>query len=140
MIETTRFGKVEVDSEKVVTFHQGLIGFPTLNEFIILDHSPGSKFHWLQSLQRGDLAFPVVDPDEFVDGYMVTPPKGLSENIGEFEAEDLILSTIVTFPQGSGRATLNLKAPIIMNSKTRRGVQIVLEDPKVPIRFPIGKK
>ncbi len=140
MIETTRFGKIEVDDDKVVTFEQGLIGFSTLTEFIILDHSPGSKFHWLQSLQRADIAFPLVDPDEFVDGYMVIPPKGLQESIGDFEPDDLILSTIVTFPQGKGGATLNLKAPIIMNHKTRRGAQIVLEDPKVPIRFPIGKK
>ncbi len=140
MIETTRFGKIEVDENKVVTFEQGLIGFSTLTDFIVLDHSPGSKFHWLQSIQRGDIAFPLVDPDEFVDGYLVRPPKGLQEYIGEFEAEDLVLSTIVTFPQGTGGATLNLKAPIIMNLKTNRGAQIVLEDPEVPIRFPIGKK
>lgn len=140
VIETTRFGRLEVDPPRVITFRQGLIGFAHLREFILLDHKPGSPFHWLQSLERGELAFPMASPDHFVDGYSITPPEGLKEMVGEYELADLWLGAVVTFPQGSGSATLNLKAPVFLNTRTRQGVQAVLEDPDVPIRFPIGQR
>ena len=140
VIETTRFGRLEVDSSRVITFSQGMIGFAHLREFILLDHKPGSPFHWLQSLERGELAFPMASPDHFVEGYTVSPPEGLSEILGDYELKDLWLGAVVTFPQGSGGATLNLRAPVFLNTKTRQGVQAVLDDPNVPIRFPIGQK
>ena len=129
---------IEVDEEKTITFEQGLIGFSELTRFIVLDHAPGSKFHWLQSVEKGEIAFPIVDPDHFVDGYVVKPPNALAELIGEFRPDDLFLAVIVTFPQGGGPVTLNLKAPVILNTQKRRGVQLVLEDPNAPVRFPLG--
>jgi flagellar assembly factor FliW len=138
MIETTRFGALETEEDKVITFEKGLIGFPTLTRFIVLDHAPGSKIHWLQSIQRGDIAFPVVNPDEFVDGYLIEPPALLAELIGECEPQDLFLGALMTFMHSGASASLNLKAPIILNHLTRRGVQIVLDDPGAPIRFTLG--
>jgi flagellar assembly factor FliW len=139
-IETSRFGSLEVDESKIIVFPHGLIGFTENRRFILLDHSPGSPFHWLQSVDAGDLAFPLADPDSFVDGYVVTPPMDLETVLGPFSPEDLWLGVIATFPHGSAGVTLNLKAPLILNTRTRLGVQTVLEDPNVPIRFPISRE
>jgi flagellar assembly factor FliW len=139
MVETTRFGKIEVQPEKTIRFEQGVIGFSDLKDYIILDHAPDSKFHWLQSIQRGDIAFPIANPDDFVKGYVISPPEELKISLGDFDPQDLFLGVIVTFPQGGGVATLNLKAPLVLNTKSRLGIQLVLDDPDAPIRFPIGK-
>jgi len=112
-----------------------LIGFTEHRRFTLLDHAPGSPFHWLQSVDTGDLAFPLADPDHFVEGYVVNPPLDLETVLGPFSTEDLWLGVIATFLHDSASVTLNLKAPLILNTRTRLGVQTVLEDPNVPIRF-----
>lgn len=139
MIDTTRFGALEFAEDRVISFPQGLVAFADFKRFVLLDHAPGSPFHWLQSIERGDLAFPLVDPDHFVSGYLVAPPAGLAGVIGSFEPADLWLGVLVTFRSGDG-PSLNLKAPIILNTRTRCGVQAVLEDPAAPIRYPIGSE
>ena len=139
-IDTSRFGRIEIQEDKIIVFQEGLVGFADQTRFILLQHAPESPFHWLQSVEHGNLAFPLADPDHFVEGYVVTPPPDLERNVGTFESEDLWLGAVVTFGQDRLGATLNLKAPVILNTRTQRGTQVVLEDPQAPIRFPIGQR
>ncbi len=135
MIETTRFGRIEVDDDRVLIFPKGLIGFASQERFIILDHAPNSPIHWLQSVELGDLAFPTADPKTFIADYRIILPEGLENILGEFSPEDLWTGVIISFPQNKSAPSLNLKAPLLINTRTRIGTQLILEDPKVPIRF-----
>ncbi|RLB59530.1 MAG: hypothetical protein DRI34_01615 [Deltaproteobacteria bacterium] len=137
-IETSRFGTLEIEREELIEFPQGMIGFADQREYLLIDHAPGSPVHWLQSTQVPGLAFPLVDPDRFVDGYLVHPPAEMNELLGSCEPADLWLGVVMSLPV-SGRPTLNLKAPVVMNSCTRRGVQLVL-DQDLPVRLPIGRQ
>lgn len=112
-----------------------MIGFPLQRRFILLDHAPGSPFHWLQSVDEGGLAFPVASPLHFLSDYRPEFPADLAEVVGSFAPEDLWLGVVVSFPPGEGRATLNLKAPLVLNTRSRLGVQFVLDDPALPLRF-----
>ncbi len=137
-INSTRFGQIEVDEDKLIEFPQGMIGFAGQKRYVLLEHAPGSPVHWLQSVDVPELAFPVVNPDRFVEGYVVQAPADLAEILGPFGAEDLWLGTVMTL-SSSGAPTINLKAPVVMNSRTRRGVQFVLDE-DLPVRFPLEKK
>jgi len=128
---------VAVDPAKVITFPRGMIGFPAQKRFVLLDHAPGSPFHWLQSVDEGGLAFPVASPLHFVTDYRPEYPSDLAEQVGEYGPEDLWLGVVVSFPPGEGRATLNLKAPVVLNSRSRLGVQLVLDNPAWPLRYAL---
>ena len=60
--ETTRFGQIEVNSEDIVIFPDGLLGFPDCSKYTLIDEDRAAPFRMLQSLEKSDLAFVVIDP------------------------------------------------------------------------------
>jgi flagellar assembly factor FliW len=139
-IHTARFGDLAVDPERVITFERGLVGFADQRRFLLLDHRPGSPFHWLQSVERGDLAFPLAAPGHFVEGFSPSLPADLDQLVGPFHPDDLWLGAVVTFLPDAGTATINLRAPVVLNTRSRLGVQLVVDHPSIPIQHPIGSR
>ena len=62
IVQTSRFGPVEVDEGRAIEFPRGILGFPQYKSYILIQPEPDSTFYWLQSLQAADLAFVVTDP------------------------------------------------------------------------------
>ena len=60
-IETSRFGSLEVPEDRVIRFPVGLLGFPRLNRYILIDYKD-TPLKWLQSVEDPDVAFIVTDP------------------------------------------------------------------------------
>jgi len=61
-VKTTRFGDIEIDEKDVITLPSGIIGFPELKQYVLLDHDQDSPFKWLQSLEDGAIAFVMINP------------------------------------------------------------------------------
>ena len=59
LIETSRFGQVEVDGARLIRFPAGVLGFPDDHRYALIQTGEGSAFYWLQSVDRADLAFVV---------------------------------------------------------------------------------
>src|SRR5918911_5356594 len=70
-IESTRFGTLLVDEERVITFPNGLLGFPDHRRFALIQTGEENYFFWLQSADEPNLAFVVTDPAIFFKGYEV---------------------------------------------------------------------
>ena len=72
VIETTRFGSLEVDASEAFRFG-GMPGFPSADRFVLMQHDKqpdeGSVFAWMISLEIPDLAFVVADPWQFFPDY-----------------------------------------------------------------------
>lgn len=62
-VKTTRFQYLTIKEDLVLSFPDGLVGFPGPREFALVPHSPESPFLWLQDLKDGTLAFPVTALD-----------------------------------------------------------------------------
>lgn len=71
MIQTSRFGPLEVDETRLIRFPKGILGFPDQQEYALIQTAEKSPFYWLQAVQRADLAFVVCDPRLFVPDYVV---------------------------------------------------------------------
>jgi flagellar assembly factor FliW len=125
-IASERFGVFEVATRHVLTFAQGLIGFPAARRFVILDHRPGSPFKWMLSLEEPDLAFAVADPAELVRDYR--PPLTLAARTLEADPADVGVFVILTIPPDPTRMTANLMAPIVVDVRTRRARQLILDE------------
>ncbi len=70
-IGSSRFDEVEIDDKDVMNFERGIIGFPSLKRFVLMDFSDSSPFHWLQSIDEPEVGFVVSDPGVFIENYVV---------------------------------------------------------------------
>lgn len=126
-INTTRFGDIEIDTDKPVHFPEGLVGFPDDTEFVLLEHKPNSPFMWLQSISSPELAFVITNP------FLVNPDylKDITDEEKKlFTAEgkdNITIFAIVTIPNsGIADSTINLMGPVVINPETKEGRQVIL--------------
>lgn len=127
-VETTRFGSIDVDENALITMPSGLIGFEAFTRFCLVRHRTGENFQWFQSVEEPGLAFVVVDPAAYFDGYEVEISDSDVERLGLADAADAVVLTIVTIRDGGAVITANLAAPIVINSKNNIGAQVVLQN------------
>ena len=132
LLPGTRFGTVEFDSESTLEIEGGLVGLPGLERFVLFEARPGSPFSWLQSLDDPGMAFLVAEPRRYVDGYEGEVARRAPEM-----ADAVVLAT-ANVPAGKPReTTLNLAGPIVVDGRTRRGRQMVLEDAAYTTRYRV---
>ena len=127
-ITTTRFGEIEEDESKIVHFAAGLPAFEDEHEFIIIPYDEESPYVFLQSVTTPDLAFLMAIPFIFFPDYEFRLEDDVLESLALERQEDLLLYTLLTIPGKDIREmTANLLAPIVINSRTNEGRQIVLD-------------
>ncbi len=140
IITTTRFGKVQIAQEDVINFSEGILGFNDLRRFVILDDPNDEIFAWLQSCEMPDVAFPVLEPEIFQEGYKPVLTKLDNESLKLEAGQQPRAIAIITIPDDPTQMTANLKAPILVNVKQRIARQCVLQDNSLQIRELIFAK
>jgi flagellar assembly factor FliW len=136
-IKTTRFGEIVVQDEDALHLPQGLIGFPELRKYVLLDHGAESPFKWMQSLDDGAIAFVLINPLLFKPDYVVEVSETDVADLKLEKEEDAIISVIVTMPSNPENMTANLKAPLVFNLQNRQGMQLVLSGSQYTTRHNI---
>ena len=135
IIGTTRFGSLQIDDQKLLTFPRGLLGFPTCQRFALIEAGNDSHFYWLQSVDRADLAFVVTDPTQFVPTYKVPMKEEQLEELGICSFEEARVFVIVN--KRGNLLTGNLQGPILVNVMNRQAEQLVLSDRRFTTRVPL---
>ncbi len=138
--KTRLFGEIEIEDEKIIKIEQGIIGFPDMQHFtLIFDAEAESKssIMWLQSMDDGNFALPVIEPKIIISTYTPNVDEELLEPLGELKDEDVYMLTTVTIPQDKiEEISINLKAPFIINMANNKGCQISVED-DYPVKYKI---
>lgn len=140
IVQTTRFGKVTVESEDLLTLPEGLLGFGDLKRFVLLDDPNDEIFAWLQSCDDAGIAFPVLEPELFSENYRPTLAKSDFDALKLSSMEGTRVFCIITIPDDPTQMTANMKAPIIIKVQDRTARQCVLQDNSLAIREPIFTK
>lgn len=123
-LKTSRFGLIEVDEANVIHFPNGLIGFSEFKNFIVLDAEV--PFSWLQSTEDSSLAFLAVDSLHCKDcGF---DKKDFAFQVELEEKESHIVILVVAIAEQASSATVNLRAPLVVNLDKKIAAQIVLDD------------
>lgn len=138
-VETRLFGEIDIEDDKIITFPNGLVGFPDMKKFTIIydEDKPGKNgIIWFQSLDEPQFAMPVMEPNAVVPDYNPTVNDELLAPLGELTEDNLYVLVSVTVPKDITKITVNLKGPIVINTDTLLANQIVVED-DVQVRFPI---
>ncbi len=141
VIESTRFGSLEVNDQDIIRFPQGLPGFREEEAFAYLPYGPDSPFAFLQSLTQPELTFFIVEPFHFFADYEFELGDDLAREIGFTADSPFQVFCIVTVPEKLEEMTANLVAPLVVNWQAHSAVQAVLDKKGYTTRhrlFPDG--
>ena len=132
LIETTRFGKVEIDGSRVITFKDGPLGFPENRRFALIQTTEDGIFYWLQSVDDPPLAFLVCDPLAFVSDYQA---QIRADDVKSLELQDLAdCQVLVIVNKVDGYLTGNLLGPLVIGAHSLLAKQLVLSDKRYGTR------
>ena len=133
-IDSPRFGRVEIDSDTVIEFPDGLIGLGG-SCYALLTSDPSSPLMWLHCIDDPTLSLPVTDPHRFFSGYSVALTDEDGERLGLDDSTPVdVYVTVVAAPQLAD-FTANQKAPILVWN--RQGHQIINQAPGCDLRAPL---
>ena len=137
IIKTARFGEVSYNEEEVLFFPRGIPAFESNHKWILAG-SDESAIKWLQNIEDGDLALPVTSPDAIRPDYNARIPEDELKLVGSVNPADLALLIVVSIPRSAPwNMTANLRAPILVNLKTHKAVQVIALNEEYPIRHVI---
>lgn len=137
-IQTTRFGEIELEDSRLITFPDGMIGFPKLKTYVLLEHKPNSPFLWLQSAEAPDLAFVLMNPLLIESDYPRHIPLQEGSETEDGNTNGSLVFAVVTIPPGEPRKmTANLLGPVVIDAEARTGRQVILSDSLYNTRHPV---
>lgn len=139
-INTKFFGEIDIADDKIITFENGIIGFPDLKHFTLLhDEEKGNDtgIHFLQSIEEPAFSMPMMDPFAVKEDYAPEVSDELLASLGNLTEENLLIMVTVTIPADLTKMTVNLQGPFIINVDERKASQIIVEGNNYPVKFPI---
>lgn len=139
-VQLPRFGSFTYSETEVFEFPWGLPGFAHLRRFLALSLREQQNFIWLQSLDDLSFALPTADPWSIFPDYDPKMPAYATSALDLQKPDDFTILGVVVVSKDAAEMTMNLLAPVVVNLKTRRGRQIMLENPNYPVRQPIPRK
>lgn len=135
IVQSTRFGELEISEDQIFDFPQGIPGFPAEKRFVFLDYQPDSPFYFLQSVTEPNLTFLLIDPFAFFADYEFVLEDDVAAEIGLSRDNPPAVYNITTVKGGLENMTANLVAPVLINARDRKGKQIVLEKTDYTTRY-----
>jgi len=130
-IKTRFFGEQTIDPDSIITFPRGIPGLENQTRYKLF-HQEGSEIvYWLQSIDDEDLVFSVAHPMHFNINYQFTLTSEEETLLQVDNVEDLMILVILhrddeADPNSPLTIKGALKSPLLINAKTRIGIQKVL--------------
>ncbi len=132
-ITTPYFGEQEIDPGTIIRFPEGIPGFEQCHSFTLFHEEGKPTVFWLQCIEDAEISFSVALPNLFNLAYELV----LSEHeasLLELENPDDVLVLLVlykavelgesgNYPATEAPVRSNIKAPIIINARSRIGYQ-----------------
>jgi flagellar assembly factor FliW len=139
-VESRKFNTVlELDEQDVIRFPHGLIGFADETRFVLLERENSPRIAWLQSVDNPDLALPVVSCHDLAE--QPYPDVAVEEAVyfddGFETGEDTAMMVVLTCQVGMA-PTVNMVAPLVVDSRTRTGMQVLLQNTRFETRHPLA--
>lgn len=139
-INTRIFGEIEIADEKIITFENGIIGFPEMKHFTLLhDEEKGKKagIRFLQSVDEPSFAMPVMDPFIVKEDYALEIEDEVLAGLGNINEENVLVLVTLTVPSDLTKMTVNLQGPFIINVDERKACQLIIDANSYPVKYPI---
>ena len=139
-VDTRLFGEIEIEESKIICFENGIIGFPDCKRFTLIfdeeDNGNKKNISWLQSLEEPSFALPVMDPLLVKEDYNPQVEHELLKGLGNLTEDNTYVLVTVTVPTDIKKISVNLRAPIVVNTDVLKAEQVIVDD-SLPVKFMI---
>jgi flagellar assembly factor FliW len=137
---TRDFGMIEYSQDAELHFPRGLPGFEDQQRFLLIEPEALAPIVFLQSLATSALSFFavsvwLVDP-EYQIGITADDLAALGLATQPHSGGDVLCLAILS-AQDNGPSTANLLAPVVINPRTRVGLQAVRADAAYSHQHPL---
>ncbi len=135
--DSTRFGSIRVGEDKIIHFVKGIPGFERLKRYILIDHDPEGLFKWLQSVDDPEVAFLLTYPTLFKPDYNLPLRKADLDGLEIDDINNLVILVMVCVSRKKGTISLNLKGPVLFNSKNMKARQYIVDADDFPCGYEV---
>lgn len=121
----------------VIELAHPMPGFPEEQRFALVRLDDDGVLMAFRSLRREDLQFVVVPPAPFYPDYAPELDDDVVTELGIDSAANVLVLLVVHAGTSLAATTVNLRAPIVVNTITRRAAQVILDDADLPLAAPL---
>lgn len=121
------------DSDKVLTFPLGIPGFEKYTTYVVYHKEENDiNAYWLESCEEPRVTFTLVEPGQYGLNYELELDDRERNILQAENADDLAVFLVLSkkaSASGEGKTpglNANITGPIIINTRTKRGLQKVL--------------
>lgn len=136
-LKSKPFGEIEIENPVIIEIKEGIIGFESKKQYVLLDSKEEGIFKWLQSADDPDLAFIVISPEIFHPNYKLEVSGEDLKSIGLESSKEAVCLVIVVVPDDPSKMSANLQAPIVINPKSFLAKQMISTNPQYTVRHYI---
>lgn len=139
-VDTKIFGEIEIADDKLITFENGIIGFPDLKRFALIhdgDKGDDAGIRFLQSIEEPGFAMPVMDPLAVKPDYDPEVNDELLAGVGKISPDNMLVLVTVSVPGDLTKMSVNLQGPFIINVEEHKACQVIVENGDYPVKFPV---
>jgi flagellar assembly factor FliW len=132
----TRFGEFEADPRDILNFPDGIPGYEQCHRFVVLSAPSMAPLQCLHAVDGPAATFLTVDPRLVLPKYRCVLGPGDLARLGAEGSSPLLWLALVAVGE-TGEATVNLRAPVVINSSRMTGFQVVPSNSLYPLRYPL---
>ncbi|WP_278381694.1 flagellar assembly protein FliW [Clostridium tyrobutyricum] len=138
-LKTKYHGVLNYEEKDVIIFKKGIPGFDKLEKFILVPAEENSLFGILQSIEDTDIGIVVASPFNACKNYEFDIDDDKMSELNIKDNKDVLVVNTVTLNSKLKNITINLKAPIVINTNDKIGEQLILDNVDYPIKYPLFK-
>ncbi|MGA1863339.1 flagellar assembly protein FliW [Deferribacter thermophilus] len=137
VLDSKKVGQIKYKESDLITLASPLFGFPDLHDFLLLEDDEYFPFLWFHSVEDPNVAFVVLPIKSYFNDYNPVIPKRELKVLQAKDLNELTFFGIVVVPDNPKEATINLRAPLVVNLGKKLAKQIILDDDKYQIKTPL---
>jgi flagellar assembly factor FliW len=123
--------------ETVLQFPAGLIGYAGLSAYRLIEPADGYPLKFLQSVDREEVSFVCIDVSAIKPDYRVAMSDADAQDLAIEAPDEVLILALVVIPADPNKMTANLAGPLVVNTRTLRARQIVLNIEQYPLAYPV---
>ncbi len=133
-VNSNRFGNLEVDDSSIITFPGGIPGFEDSERYVIVNCEQTDPIQWLISVDEEGISLPVINPFLLISDYSIEISDEELDIIQTHNQEEIVIYNVMVLYESLQDMTVNLLAPMVINTKKMIGIQIAMENTNYEIK------
>lgn len=131
-------GEITINPSEILHFAHGIPGFEEEDKFILLPLEGNNIFQILQSTKTEQIAFIITSPYAVVSDYTFDIDEATVKALDIKNENEVAVFGILSLKDTLENSTINLKAPIVLNTTNKKAKQVILDNENYAIRHKLN--